>query len=180
MIRFSKYIGIVKVSDPQEVSSRVAALGGTAHSGAIFVECPELGFQGEDLLYCRYGLSFPYIRVQEGDKVLIEPTIGDDERWFYVGLADCAGTISPTSDDQLVISVEGMMITFNGTDRVLDIDVDDGTKFKISPDKVEAYTKSGAKMILDGKTVSLETPDDDKILLSGGTATINGNLTVDA
>jgi hypothetical protein len=183
MIKFSKYIGLVKVSDPQEVSTRVGALGGTSHDGAIFVECPELGFEGEHLLYCRYGLSFPYIRVQEGDKVLIEPTIGDDERWFYVGIADCAGTISPETKDQMVIRVKGLEIKFDGEGNQLDINVsEDAGKVNITcgnSSEINVTTGDSGKIKMEcgsGGEISLKPGDGGFLNLGGNPTQFCNNL----
>lgn len=99
-------IATVKIVDPTNVKNKAQSLGdNNPDNGAIFVECKELGFTGENLLYCRYGLSIPYIQLNIGDKVLIESTICNTERWFYVGLVDCAGTITPTTNMKLKIIV---------------------------------------------------------------------------
>jgi len=91
-----KSVAIAFITTPAAVQAYAAAKGQQAHTGAIYVKCPELGFDTEPL-YCRYGLPFPYYEVQKDEKVLIEPTFGNDERWFYTGLADSAGAIPTES-----------------------------------------------------------------------------------
>jgi hypothetical protein len=99
--RFDKNVGIAKIVEPAAVAAYLAPMQG--HPGGILCECPEMGFVGTDLIYCRYGLSLPFLKIQEGWKVLIEPTYNGDERWFYTGIADCTGTLTPESADQMIL-----------------------------------------------------------------------------
>jgi len=105
-----KYLAKVKISIPSEVSAKVSAYGGSAHPGAVYCECPELGFEGANLIYCRYGLSVPFIKVQNNDTLWIEPRIGEDEGWIYTGMADCAGRVTPSDADQMVIQLLSQVI----------------------------------------------------------------------
>jgi len=103
MSEFSKHVGIAIFTDPTAVASWCASRAVTPDNGAIICSCPEIGMTGMNLIYCRYGLSIPYYQVAVGEKVLIEPTIGETERWFYTGLVDCGTAPKPTSADQLLI-----------------------------------------------------------------------------
>jgi len=89
-----KSIAIVREIE-SVASARSASRGQQHHNAAVYVSIEEEGFSGGNLVYCRYGLSIPFYKVQVGEKLLVEPTNGYDERWFYVGLADATG-ISPT------------------------------------------------------------------------------------
>lgn len=100
-----KHMGIAKITNPTLVSAKVATLGGQMHQGAIFIEIPELGFlQSEgNLIYCRYGMSVPYILVNVGDHLWVEPTIGHDKRFIYTGFADIRSSFTPASTDTLIL-----------------------------------------------------------------------------
>ena len=112
----SKYVGVVMLSDPTAVTAKLVAAGSLYDNGGIYVTCPELGFLGSDWLYCRYGLSIPYYKVQIGDTVLIEPTIGETERWFYTGLADCGGaTATSATDVSITSTLSEILMTLVGT-----------------------------------------------------------------
>lgn len=84
------FLGTVKLVSPASVRARLSAMGsvGDYQNGAIFVECKEANFVGTDLIFCRYGLSLPYLRVAVGQDVWIQPTIEGFERWIYTGFAD--------------------------------------------------------------------------------------------
>ena len=73
--QFSKYVGIAKITDPVEVESQCNTYGFPYKIGSIFCHVPGLGLEGTNHVYCRYGLSFPYFRIQPEWKVLVEPTI---------------------------------------------------------------------------------------------------------
>lgn len=105
MIKSSKQYAIARVVDPDQVEARCRQFQGTYHPGAIFVNCPELGFENEHLLYCRYGLSIPYIKVAAETPLWIEPTIGNDERWIYTGFAE-ACPFDRGKVNQLVVPIE--------------------------------------------------------------------------
>lgn len=83
-----KYLAIAKITKPSDVMVEISKRGGRPHPGAILCHCPELGFEGENYLYCRYGLGVPFVHIKAGDKLWIEPTINDNERWIFVGFAD--------------------------------------------------------------------------------------------
>lgn len=107
---FSKYLATVKTGNPDDVKNECLGKGWTYDKGAIFVYIPELGFEGTNYVYCRYGLSVPYLRVKDGWKVWVEPTIGEYDRWIYTGIADTSqdSSIDPTTDDMgLIILPEG-------------------------------------------------------------------------
>ena len=99
----NKYIATAKIVNPSAVSARASAEGMIAHPGAIYVSIPEMGFEEPNLIYCRYGLSFPYLKIQMGWRVWVEPTIGDDSRFCYTGIVDCGGDITPTDADEMIL-----------------------------------------------------------------------------
>lgn|GEM_PF-3308168 len=153
---FNKNIGIVSISDPSEVETEVNARGVQYHKGAIFVTCSELGFEGGNLLYCRYALPVKYVKVEEGDRVWIEPTIVDGraaERWVYTGFADCGDdSISPSSKTKLIIPIEDgeFEITF-------------GEDISISGDSsspVATITVGDASIVIDGSTPEIKIGSD--------------------
>lgn len=105
----NKYIATAKIVNPSAVSARASAEGMIAHPGAIYVSIPEMGFEEPNLIYCRYGLSLPFLKIQSGWRVLVEPTIGDDSRFFFTGIVDC-GPITPVDADQLLIQLLSQVI----------------------------------------------------------------------
>lgn len=116
-----KYVGEAKIVDPILVTAKLATMGSIYDNGGIFCTCPELGFEGLDMLYCRYGLSIPYCKVSVGDTLLIEPTIGKTERWFYTGYADSPET--PITTDQVIFDMgEGTYKIDVGTSTSIKID----------------------------------------------------------
>jgi hypothetical protein len=122
MSQYTKLIGKVKISDPDDVQSKCTELGIDYYKGLVFCTAPEIGFLNTDLVPCRYGLSVPYIRVQEDWELLIEPTIIDygdmKKRWFYTGIADCGGknsVVEPDTDMQLLIQLVSQVIYASGT-----------------------------------------------------------------
>ena len=110
MRRFSKHIATVVISDPVAVQARCSATGWEYHDGSIFCSIPEIGMTGTNLVYCRYGLGIPYIRVQIGWRLLVEPTIEDQERWFFTGFVDCGGQVVPDTTTQLFIQLLSQVI----------------------------------------------------------------------
>jgi len=103
-----KVKAIAMITDPTAVATKRSALGQTkTDKGAIYVSIPELGFEGVNLIYCRYGLSIPYFQVQVGWTLWVEPSIasslGGTDRWIYTGFADCGGDITPASADQMIL-----------------------------------------------------------------------------
>jgi len=105
----SEYVATAKIVDPSKVAIKATSEGITPHAGAIYIEIPELGFLNPDLIYCRYALSIPFMKIQEGWKVLVKPTVNDDSRWFFTGIVDC-GDEEPTDDDQLIIQLLSQVI----------------------------------------------------------------------
>lgn len=110
---YSKYVGVAKIVDPASVTSELSSRGNPYVNGAIFCSCPELGFEGDNLLYCRYGLSIPYYKVKLEDRLWIQPTIGPTERWIYTGFVDCGrASVDPTvTDTQGIIETESGIFT---------------------------------------------------------------------
>ncbi len=104
MSRFSKHYAKVMISDPTAVKNKCLSTGQLYDNGAIFVSCPEIGMEGTNLIYCRYCLSIPYVQVQVGWYVWIEPTIDDTERWIYVGIADAGGIDVASKQNQMMIA----------------------------------------------------------------------------
>jgi hypothetical protein len=122
MAKYPKLIGKVKISSPAEVQSKCSDLGINYFNGMIFCTIPEMGFPDSDFLPCRYGLALPYLRVQVGWEVLVEPTIIEDsglrKRWFYTGIADCGGNesqITPDDKMQMIIQLVSQVIYADGT-----------------------------------------------------------------
>ncbi len=111
MKNFAKAI----ITDPTAVTAKLASMGGIYEPGMIFVEIPEEGIVLPNLVVCRYGLSIPYIRVQENQNIWVEPTVGEDERWIYTGFADCGGE-TPATTDQLIMTwlAQGIYATTTG------------------------------------------------------------------
>ena len=118
MTEVQTWIAIAKIVDPSAVQAKCTAEGYKYYKGAIFCEVPEMGFFAPHLIYCRYGLSIPYLRVQEDWKLLAAPTVNNDTRWFYTGIADCGGDITPADADQAIIQFAAQMI-YAGTDGVI-------------------------------------------------------------
>jgi hypothetical protein len=122
MGKYPKLIGKVKISGPVEVQNKCTELGINYFNGMIFCTVPEMGFLDSDFLPCRYGLALPYLRVQVGWEVLVEPTIiensGLRKRWFYTGIADCGGNesqITPDDKMQMLIQLVSQVIYADGT-----------------------------------------------------------------
>lgn len=116
------YIGKVKISDPIAVQSYVSSnMNGVYKNGSIICEIPELGLEGQECVLAEYGLSIPYYRVQVNDEVLLHATIGEYDRFFYIGLVDCGkSSISPTTLDQMIIkNADGkLLIDFNSNMKI--------------------------------------------------------------
>jgi hypothetical protein len=115
MSKATDYIATATITDPAAVQARCAAKGWIAHKGAIFCNIPEAGFLGGDMVYCRYALSIPYIRIQTNWKVLVHPTVisetDDPERWVYTGIVDCGtDSISVGISDQLLVQLLNQVI----------------------------------------------------------------------
>ncbi len=160
---YSKYVGIVQISDPTEVTTRLATqLAGPYVKGLVWCSCPELGFEGDNLIPCRYGLSIPFYKVKDQDKLWIEPTIGQTERWIYSGFVDCGrDSISPETGKQIIIENEdgtfaftlgNLLIEGDSTAKTLTIDTNNDTK---------------AKLFLDGNTPQIQIQQDTlKIIMN--------------
>lgn len=123
MAQYPKLIGVAKIIDPDQVNNKCSELGINYFKGMIFCTVPEMGFLNNDLLPCRYGLSIPYLRVQVGWELLIEPTIiegsGLRKRWFYTGIADCGGSgnqLNPDKDMQFMLQLLSQVIYASGTE----------------------------------------------------------------
>jgi len=123
MVEYCKYLGIAKIVDPTLVDAQASAMGLTAHEGAIFITIPEMGLEGDNLVYCRYGLSIPYLRVKVGDKLWVEPTI-KKQRWIFTSFADCAGRVEPSSEG-LVFEDDEYEITIDKTSKTMTIEIID-------------------------------------------------------
>lgn len=104
-----KQVAFAKIVDPSAVQAECDRLKATYADGAIFCYIPEIGFEGTGYIYCRYGLSIPFFKIQKDQKVLVEPTIEPNERWFYTGLVDC-GSYTPADADQMMIQLISQVI----------------------------------------------------------------------
>jgi hypothetical protein len=122
-----KYIATALITDPIAVKARCTSRGTVFHNGSIWCSIPEIGMQGTNLMYCRYGLSIPYMRIQDGWKVLVEPTFNGDQRFFYTGISDCGGDITPDTNMQLLIKLLSQVIyaTTTGTMHLSDQGADE-------------------------------------------------------
>lgn len=114
----SKWAAIAKITTPSLVKARCELENGVYNEGAIYIEIPEMGFFDPDLIYCRYGLSMPYIRVQDGWLLWVEATVDDEERWVYTGIRDCGGVLTPVDADQMFIQL-GSQVIYGSTAGVL-------------------------------------------------------------
>ena len=115
MSDYSKHLAVVKISDPTLVQAR---LGSDKYDkGAIYCSIPEIGMDGTNLVYCRYGLSIPYLQVKVGWKLWVEPTIENTRRWIYTGIADCGqdSAITPATTDGLLLAIQGLIQIKNAT-----------------------------------------------------------------
>jgi len=110
MPEVTKYVAVAKIVNPSLVSARMSSEGGIAHNGSIYCEIPEMGFFDPDLIYCRYGLSLPYIKIQPGWTLWVEPSVDGDSRWVYTGIADCGGSVVPADTDQMILQFAAQMI----------------------------------------------------------------------
>ncbi len=187
-IRFvSKYVGVVQLSNPTAVTNQLLTTQDEYEKGAIFCSCPELAMEGTNLIYCRYGLSVPYYKVKDGDRLWIEPTIGQTERWVYSGFVDCGNrdTVSPGTDDQMIIENESgiytlilgeMLITLDSLIKIITIDVNGDGKAQLilDADAPEIKIISDAKITIqdaiDGSKNKIEMLGDSlKITGAGNT-----------
>jgi len=140
---------IAEITDPQKVQERSDADGqGAIDKGAIYISCKELGANGaKNFIYCRYGMSIRYQRVDPGDALWIQPTIirdnGENEsRWIYTGFADAGGE-SPATNDQLILAVTKFFIK-SFTDGKINMEAE--SDFNV---------KSLTKLILDSPEIFL-------------------------
>jgi hypothetical protein len=133
----NKYIATAKIVDPSAVASRATSEGFTAHKGAIFVSIPEMGFEEPNLIYCRYGLSIPYLKIQKDWRVWVEPTIGEDQRFCFTGIVDC-GSITPADADQAIIQFAAQMI-YAGTDGVIHLSSKTAAEAFVLGGKLKTY-----------------------------------------
>ncbi len=156
---------IAEITDPKKVQKRSDDDGqGPIDKGAIYVSCKEIGATGAaNFIYCRYGMSFKYIRIQPGDALWIEPTIirdgGESEqRWIYKAFADAGGE-SPTENDQLILAVTKFFIK-------------SFTDGKINQEAESDFTlKSLTKIILDAPQTFLGSPKATEAAVLGTTLT---------
>jgi hypothetical protein len=139
-----KYLAIAKIVDPTSVDTQAATMGLSAHDGAIFVNIPELGLEGDNLVYCRYGLSLPYLRVKVDDKLWVEPTVGETGRWIFTSFADCAGRVEPSSeglvikDDEYEIIIDKvaktLTVEMTGDDGIINLVVGSSGEIRLTSD----------------------------------------------
>jgi hypothetical protein len=117
----SKYVGRVIIADPTSVQARLPA-GQIYHKGAVFCTIPEVGYLGQNLVYCRYGLSIPYVRVQQDWNLWVEPATDElmQERWVYTGLADCTGDslVSPDTQSQLIFQLADLFVYIDASNKI--------------------------------------------------------------
>jgi hypothetical protein len=176
----SKFIAVAKITDPIAVQARCAANGWQAHDGSIFCYVPELGLEGANFVYCRYGLSFPYLRVQVEDRVWIEPTIGDTERWVYTGFVDAAD-LMPGTTDLLKILLDALglyKVEFTSTGFIIQINATLKLEYSTSTG-ITIQDSPTNKIELSSTSIKL-TYGSNTIEIGPSNIQINGtNLTVD-
>jgi len=134
---FTKWIGRAKIVDPSLVKARCELENGEYHDGAIYCEVPEMGFLDPNLIYCRYGLSIPYLKVAVDRKLLLEPTVNGEERFFYTGFAD-SDTIGTTDTDELIIQLTSQII-YASTAGVLYLSKKTASESFVLGDKLKTY-----------------------------------------
>ena len=109
-----KRIAEVAITTPSEV---IAFLGKASQyrKGMILVIVPEIGYFKPNYIVCRYALSIPYYKAKKGDRVWIEPTMGETDRWIYTGFVDCGDEdIDPTVPDTVgLFPFEDGKVTFS-------------------------------------------------------------------
>jgi hypothetical protein len=93
-----KFYAIAEVVEPVQVKAKMG--GRRVEAGAILVSCPEKGYDGMNLLYCRYGLSVPYQKIRKGTALWIESRLQNGEQFVYTGFADSSEPIS--GDDEYI------------------------------------------------------------------------------
>jgi hypothetical protein len=148
-----KQFAIAKITDPTLVKNKAASMGqNKIENGAIFCSIPELGLvKATDLIYCRYGLSIPYLRVQPEQPLWVEPTIGTDSRWVYTGFADCGDTVTPDAEMQMMIKLANQVI-YASTSDTLHLSVEDADQPFVNGTPLEEWCKAvdaSIKKLLD-------------------------------
>lgn len=177
----TKRVGVVEISDPTAVETRLQTIGGAYSKGMIYCSCPELGFEGNNLIPCRYGLSIPYYKVKDGDRVWIEPTIGKTERWVYSGFVDCGDRedLVPETEKQMLIHNEDgsfeiklgtMLITLDSVNKLITIDSNGDGKAKIDvnfateDEEVITINAGIGKMIWNKDGLKMQDGDEPFVL----------------
>ncbi len=166
---FSKYVGVAKIIIPSEVTTKLGSIGDTYAPGSIWCECPEQGYEGANLLFCRYGLSIPFYQVKAGDRLWIEPTIGDTERWIYSGFVDCGrSSVDPTptgtqaifenEDGTFTISLgANMQLKLDSSGKSIDIIGSSDCKIEMDSDQNIIILTAGSNIIkLDGSANKIQ------------------------
>lgn len=179
MTNITKYIAIAKITDPIAVQTKCATEGGIAHKGAIYCEIPELGITMPNLVYCRYGLSIPYIRVQADWKLLVEPTVENERRWFYTGLADCADAVTPATTDQLLIQLLSQVIY--ASNDTLFLSSKTATEPFVLGNKLKTYIDNYIQSVYNAHTHTYIPPQASYALPSTvtGTPSVTGAIPTD-
>lgn len=143
------------ITDPELVLDKADEHGfSSIDDGAIYVISEEMGFTGENLIYCQYAMAFPYIRVQPKQRVWIRPTIisGDtmenEDRWQYYAFADAGGE-KPTTDDQLLISLLNRFVGVVTKDDVelLKLGSKDASQFVIRGDEMKKQVQKNTDLL---------------------------------
>jgi hypothetical protein len=172
----SKYVGVVEISDPEDVKTELDKISDEHSNGGIFCSCPEIGMEGTNLIYCRYALSIPWYKVKDGDRMWIEPTIGDTERWIYSGFVDCGREgVAPGSTDQMILLNDSGKYTMTLGNMTIVLDSDAKTV------TIDANGDAKAKVILDADTEQIDVICTGAINIdtaSGQKITIGGSLEV--
>jgi len=147
-----------KIVSRAAVTARLATLGDTYVNGMIFVEIPELGFEGKNLILCRYGLSVPWVKIKADQPIWVEPTIGDSERFIYSGLAE------PMIDGH---DNDNSITLLDTVDRVIRIE-ESGNIFVKNEDNIVEVTPTETKSAKDIVHPSTRTAFSDGFMTAFG------------
>ena len=163
---YRKFIAVAKITDPTAVQSYCSSKGWTYRPGAILVHIPEKGFEGQHYIYCRYGMSVPYIRVEVDTKVWVEPTHVDKnflERFVYTGFVDCGNSDNEPSTSDLFL----MKFTVNNGDVTIDNSGSGG--------KIDFKNGSTQEIEMGTSSITMKQSSSSKIEIASSKVNICGS-----
>ncbi len=147
-----------KLVSKSQVTAKLTALRDTYVNGMIFVEIPELGFEGQNLILCRYGLSVPFLKVKVGQPLWVEPTIGELERFIYTGFAEPMIDSYDDDDSVVLFDSENLFIKIK----------EDGNVFIKNEDNEVEVTPTQTKSTKDIVHPSTRTAFSDGVMTAFG------------